>query len=165
MKRSPDISHETASAGSIVLSIVIAILVGTTVGLGLFTFGYARGASYLVDDPNACANCHVMRSHLDAWVKSSHSKVASCNDCHAPHSFVPKYYSKARNGFLHSLAFTTGDFEQHFRINDFNRAVTESACRECHAELAHAIAIRPVGNGEVSATACIRCHATVGHDR
>ena len=38
-----------------------AVMVGAFVGLGLFTFWYARGASYLTDDPRACINCHVMR--------------------------------------------------------------------------------------------------------
>ena len=37
-----------------------AVMVGAFVGLGLFTFWYARGASYLTDDPRACINCHVM---------------------------------------------------------------------------------------------------------
>ena len=30
------------------------------------------GASYLTDDPAACANCHVMQEHFDAWPRSSH---------------------------------------------------------------------------------------------
>jgi cytochrome c nitrite reductase small subunit len=29
-------------------------------GVGTFTFGYARGFSYLSADPRACVNCHVM---------------------------------------------------------------------------------------------------------
>ena len=33
-----------------------AVLLGMAGGLGLFTFGYARGYSYLTNDPGACAN-------------------------------------------------------------------------------------------------------------
>jgi cytochrome c nitrite reductase small subunit len=35
--------------------------VGVVIGLGGYTFLYARGASYLTDHPAACANCHIMR--------------------------------------------------------------------------------------------------------
>lgn len=64
-----------------------------------YTFVYAKGASYLTNDPKACANCHVMQDYYDAWIKSSHRAVAVCNDCHAPHdNMVRKYYVKADNG-------------------------------------------------------------------
>src|SRR5688572_23773077 len=36
-----------------------AIAIGAAAGVGGFTFVYAEGASYLTDDPAACANCHV----------------------------------------------------------------------------------------------------------
>ncbi|HUF79037.1 MAG TPA: cytochrome c nitrite reductase small subunit, partial [Thermoanaerobaculia bacterium] len=37
-----------------------AVLLGAAAGLGAFTFGYAKGYSYLTNDPAACANCHLM---------------------------------------------------------------------------------------------------------
>jgi len=37
----------------------IAIAIGAALGLGSFTFAYAKGYSYLSDDPNACANDRV----------------------------------------------------------------------------------------------------------
>ena len=40
---------------------------GAVVGLGLYTFVYARGASYLGNDPAACVNCHVMTEQYDGW--------------------------------------------------------------------------------------------------
>ena len=154
-----------------VLLIVIAILIGGLVGVGTFTFGYAQGASYLKADSQSCANCHVMQGHFDAWLKSSHGKFAGCNDCHAPHDGVAsKYYCKARNGFFHSLAFTTGDFEENLRITDYNRRVTEQACRNCHQDLVHQIDINAIGELQsckterLESNACIRCHSSVGHD-
>ena len=36
-------------------------------GIGAYTFVYARGASYLTNDPAACVNCHVMREPYDGW--------------------------------------------------------------------------------------------------
>jgi cytochrome c nitrite reductase small subunit len=143
---------------STLLGAAIAVIVGLAIGVGGFTFVYAKGASYLTNDPAACANCHVMRAHLDAWLASSHHTVAVCNDCHAPHDLAGKYATKAINGFWHSVAFTTGRFPEPLRITGRNRAVTEGACRDCHRTLVEAIA--HAGQGE---TSCIRCHARVGH--
>ena len=55
-------------------------------GSASYTFAYARGWAYMTDDPQACANCHVMNEQYDGWIKSSHRSVAVCNDCHVPHS-------------------------------------------------------------------------------
>ena len=64
------------------------LLLGTALGVGAYTFVYAKGASYLSNDPNACANCHVMTEQLDGWSRGSHRAVATCNDCHTPPGFV-----------------------------------------------------------------------------
>ena len=142
--------------------VTLALLFGTIMGLGLFTFGYARGASYLTNDPAACANCHVMREHFAAWMKSSHRAVAGCNDCHTPHSFVGKYATKASNGFWHSFYFTTGRYPDPLRITPRNHEVTEGACRYCHEEIVDAIEHGAAGNDE-ERISCVRCHPTVGH--
>jgi cytochrome c nitrite reductase small subunit len=141
---------------------VAAVLVGVAVGLGGYTFLYARGFSYLTNDPAACANCHIMAEHYNAWVKSSHHAVATCNDCHAPHDLIGKYYTKARNGFFHSLYFTTGRFPDPLRITPSNRSVTDHACRYCHGELTESID-RQAGHREGGERTCAFCHAYVGH--
>ena len=127
--------------------------------VGGYTFIYAKGYSYVTNDPAACANCHIMENHYRAWEKSSHRAVAVCNDCHTPPGMVPKYTVKAINGFNHSLAFTTGRFPEPLRITDMNRNATEKACRKCHGEVVAAIEAHPA-QPQLS---CIRCHATVGH--
>ena len=119
--------------------VAFTILSGAMLGLGLFTFGYARGASYLTNDPAACANCHIMSEHFAAWEKGSHRAVATCNDCHTPHDLVGKYVTKAQNGFWHSFYFTTGRFPDPLRITERNREVTEQACRYCHQPIVDAI--------------------------
>jgi cytochrome c nitrite reductase small subunit len=111
-------------------AIVLAVLFGVVVGLGGYTFIYARGYSYLQNDPRACANCHVMNEQLDGWVKSSHRSVATCNDCHTPHDLIGKYATKMRNGFWHSFYFTTGAFQEPIRITPANRA-TSGPRRSC----------------------------------
>jgi len=145
------------------LLIALAILVGIMIGLGGFTFVYARGFSYLTNNPEACANCHIMDEHFGAWIKSSHHTVAVCNDCHAPHDLVGKYWTKARNGFWHSFYFTTGNFPDPLRITPGNREVTENACRYCHAAITEMIDHRPDADGEGERLRCVRCHRHVGH--
>jgi cytochrome c nitrite reductase small subunit len=143
-----------------VAPILLAVLVGVLAGVGMFTFGYARGASYMTDDPAACANCHVMRDQFQSWTKSSHGKVAVCNDCHTPPGFIPKYATKAVNGFFHSLAFTTQHFPDEIRITERNFKVTEQACLKCHEEIVGGIRATRPHQQDVN---CIQCHSTVGH--
>jgi cytochrome c nitrite reductase small subunit len=150
---------QNASSGRVSVAI-LSLTVGLLIGLGLFTFVYARGGSYLTNDSAACANCHVMNEHYAGWMKGSHRSVAGCNDCHTPKGFVAKYYIKARNGFFHSLAFTTGDFPDRIQIHDLNYEVTRSACGKCHSEITASIQQTRGHDAEID---CISCHNTVGH--
>jgi cytochrome c nitrite reductase small subunit len=142
---------------------VIALIAGITAGVGAYTFVYARGYSYVTNDPQACANCHIMRGHYDAWTRASHRSVAVCNDCHTPPGLIPKYVTKAQNGFWHSFYFTTGRFPDPIRITERNQQVTEMACRKCHAEITSAIDPAHRINATAAALSCTRCHNEVGH--
>lgn len=141
-------------------SVSLALAIGAGAGLGAFTFVYAKGYSYLSNDPAACVNCHVMRDQFDGWVRSSHRSVATCNDCHMPSALVPKLVTKAANGFLHSLAFTTGDFPEPIVIKAYNRDIAEEACRSCHAAIVHDMDVTHRPGDQL---ACIGCHGSVGH--
>ncbi len=134
--------------------ILLGLLIGIAVGLGAYTFVYAKGYSYLTNDPAACANCHIMGGYFSAWLKGPHRAVAVCNDCHTPHNLAGKYATKASNGFWHSFYFTSGWYPDNLEIKQRNVQVIEDACRGCHEEIVQAIA------GDIS---CIRCHADVGH--
>jgi len=138
--------------------IILGVAIGAAAGIGGYTFIYAKGYSYLTNDPAACANCHVMEEQYSGWLKSSHRSVAGCNDCHTPHGFFGKYYTKASNGFWHSYYFTTNTFHEPIQITKRNHEVTEEACRSCHQEIVGAI--EGPHQGEIS---CVRCHASVGH--
>jgi cytochrome c nitrite reductase small subunit len=140
------------------VNILLAIVLGIAVGLGFYTFGYARGYAYLSNDPAACTNCHVMQEYYDAWAKSGHHSVAKCNDCHTPHNFIGKYATKAENGFNHSWRFTTGFFPDNIMIRERDAKVTEGACRSCHTEITTAI----IGAHD-RGMSCIKCHFDVGH--
>lgn len=147
--------------------VVVAVFVGVLVGIGGYTFVYARGYSYLTNDPAACANCHVMRDHFAAWTRSSHANTATCNDCHTPPGTIAKYVTKAENGFWHSFYFTTGTYPDPLRITPRNQDVTERACRKCHEELTESIepvrtSVRSTPRHDTQ-TSCVRCHDRVGH--
>ncbi len=142
-------------------TLVMAVVMGIPAGLGVFTFKYAEGLSYLSNDPNACANCHIMRDELDSWEKSGHHHVAVCNDCHLPHNFVLKMVAKSRNGWNHSKAFTLQDFPEPIMIGPKNAAILQENCLRCHADFVHDITVMegPVGD----TVSCVHCHKNVGH--
>jgi cytochrome c nitrite reductase small subunit len=146
-------------AGSVSVVVVAAVL-GAALGLGFYTFVYARGFSYMLDDASACTNCHVMREQYAAWSRASHRSVAVCNDCHTPPGLVAKYATKASNGFRHSWAFTLGRFETNIQITPRNHDVTEAACRECHGDVVEVIELGTTRNEALS---CLSCHGDVGH--
>jgi cytochrome c nitrite reductase small subunit len=147
---------------TMLLATGIALVIGAGFGLGGYTFIYAKGWSYLTDEPAACANCHIMQDKLDGWVKASHRSVATCNSCHTPPGLVGKYFTKADHGFFHSLAFTTDRFHEPIAMKERSRRVTEAACRHCHQEVVHDIDALARADEQLS---CIRCHASVGHPR
>ena len=140
--------------------LVLASLIGLTLGLGSFTFIYGKGYSYLQDDPKACVNCHIMRDQYDSWIKNPHSKVTTCNSCHAPENIYLKYFSKAENGFNHSWKFTLGNFNDPIRIRPHNFDITMKACLRCHGEL-----LNSTGHEEKlkEGRSCVQCHKDVGH--
>lgn len=133
--------------------LVLVAAVGILVGLGSFTVWYARGYSYLSDDPMACVNCHIMRDNFDSWTVSSHREL-SCNDCHVPHDFVGKWLAKAEHGFWHSYAFTLGNV-QVIRIKQKSYDDVQENCRSCHEPMTSFIT-----RDDMS---CSRCHRYAGH--
>lgn len=142
-------------------SAFLAGILGLTAGLGGYTFWYGEGLSYFSSDPKACANCHIMRDHLDSWQKSSHHSHATCNDCHVPHDFVGKWLSKAYNGFWHSKGFTLQDFHEPIRIKPVNSTALQANCVDCHQGVVHDIV--KLGSAGQVGNECVHCHPAVGH--
>ena len=151
--------------------ILLAVLVGMLGGIGGHTFRYARGFSYLSDDPNVCINCHIMNDQFNSWLNSSHQGVANCNDCHVAPGFPRNYISKAINGYHHSVGFTfqparpddpdrTPFFNEPIMIKERNLRIVQENCLRCHGDFVHETL--PVGTpaGELR---CVECHRDVGH--
>lgn len=143
------------------LAALLIPLVGIPAGVGMFTFGYAKGFSYLSTDPRACVNCHIMNPQYDAWIKSGHRHTATCVDCHLPASGIEKWIAKADHGFRHSAAFTLQNFKEPIEITPADRVIVLENCVRCHAGFVEALQV-DLGSprGDVD---CLHCHATVGH--
>ena len=140
---------------------VLCVVLGILAGTGAYTFRYAKGLSYLSNDPRACMNCHIMTEQYDSWVKSSHHKAAACNDCHVPHALPFKYIEKSRNGWNHSKAFTLQNYPDPIRITSHNLRILEKNCVECHDTMVSEIAAhKDIKEGAVR---CTTCHRSVGH--
>ena len=140
------------------LPLLLSVLSGMLIGLGAYTFQFAKGLAYFSNDPNACANCHIMRDYLDSWQKSSHHGRAVCNDCHSPQALLPKLITKADNGWNHSVKFTLQNFKEPIRIREVNSRKLQDNCLRCHLEFVNGIL-----HAGAQQTSCVRCHAGVGH--
>lgn len=142
--------------------IFVAMLIASSAvaGVALFTFKYAAGYSYLLNDPAACKNCHIMNDQYESWLRNGHSKVATCNDCHTPRGFIEKYISKAENGYYHSKGFTLNNFHEPIKITPKNAAIVQKNCTTCHADIDHDLNNQHHQEKRVN---CVHCHRQVGH--
>lgn len=143
------------------LPILFCTAAGILIGVAGYTFHYAKGTSYLTNNPLACVNCHVMQEHFDSWVKSSHHAVATCNDCHVPHTFPEKYWAKLWNGWNHSRAFTLQNFQEPIRITKKNLRALQRNCIYCHNILVSELMTQQESFKDV--LRCTECHRSVGH--
>jgi cytochrome c nitrite reductase small subunit len=153
--------HWASCFGMSIPALVLCVLSGVTLGTGAYTVRYAEGFSYLSPDPKSCVNCHIMREQFDGWQHASHHAVATCNDCHVPHQFIPKYMVKAENGFWHSKGFTLQDFPEPIRLRPVSLRILNHSCVHCHRDLVNDILGHDASGKDT--TGCIRCHASVGH--
>lgn len=145
----------------VTLGLLLGILAGIPAGLGVFTFLYAEGFSYLSSDPQACVNCHIMRPQYDSWRKAGHHAAAKCVDCHLPHDFAGKYLAKANNGYHHSKGFTLQDFHEPIMIKPGNSRILQQNCLRCHEGMVHDLLTG--ATSDRTAVQCVHCHQSVGH--
>lgn len=148
---------------------LVIILVGIGFGILLLTLHLARATSYLSDDPAACVNCHVMAPYYATWEKGSHGKVATCNDCHIPHSnIINTYLFKAKDGMRHSYVFTFRLEPQVIRIKQAGKDAVQQNCIRCHQNLIHPISLRSISGQSIQKEGdgyCWDCHRETPHGR
>ena len=143
----------------------VSFILGIFCGLGLFVLYISNASSYLSDEPNACINCHVMVPQYVSWERSSHKRIANCNDCHVPQdSIIKKYAFKATDGLRHATLFTFRMEDQVIRIKEAGKQVVQSNCIRCHEELFTNIKIyNSKKNHYNDDELCIKCHKDVPH--
>jgi cytochrome c nitrite reductase small subunit len=137
------------------------LMLGVTAGMGLFVLHISRATSYLGDASETCMNCHVMATEYVSWQHSSHAKVASCHDCHVPHtSLAAEYAFAAKDGLWHATVFTMRWEPQAIRLSKGAIPVVEGNCRRCHASVVADVAPAVHQPGDLR---CWDCHREVPH--
>ncbi|MBN1393724.1 MAG: cytochrome c nitrite reductase small subunit [Pirellulales bacterium] len=135
--------------------------IGAALGAGTFVLHVSRAASYISDAPETCMNCHVMTTQYVTWRHGSHAGVATCNDCHVPHTSLPAHYAfKAKDGLWHATVFTMRWEPQVMRLSADAVPVVENNCRRCHAETIAEVALAEHASGDLR---CWDCHREVPH--
>ena len=147
----------------------VIILCGIFAGLGFFTFYVSNATSYLSDDPEACINCHVMIPQYTTWQKGSHSRNATCNDCHIPHdNLFNKTLFKMSDGMRHSTYFTLRLEPQVIRVKQAGINVIQENCKRCHEHLVESVNAMVVRGDNVemgTGLLCWDCHRETPHGR
>lgn len=143
------------------IGFAVIFLLGAVIGLGAYTFVYAKGFAYLSGDPEACVNCHAMNQVFQGWMSGDHRHVAGCNDCHLPPGGLRKWYVKGENGFYHSFIFTFFTVPVNIRAREKSRDVIRENCMRCHEGMAYYAIHGPDEWSE--ALSCLQCHRKVGH--
>ena len=109
---------------------------GAICGLGFYTFYVSRAWSYLSDEPSTCVNCHIMGPYYATWSHSSHSRNATCNDCHVPHeNAAKKWFFKGMDGMRHAAVFMMRGEPQVIQAIDESAEVIMNNCVRCHTQL------------------------------
>lgn len=146
------------------------IITGAFVGLFIYSFTVSRAYSYLSDNPRTCVNCHVMSSYYATWTHSSHSRNATCIDCHVPHNNIfNKYFFKAKDGLRHSYVFTMRGEKTAMQAIEASSQVIMNNCIRCHSQLNQEFV--KTGHMTFKETkannghACWDCHREVPHTR
>lgn len=148
--------------------VIFIVLAGIAVGLGALFLYLLRFHTYVTSDPSVCMNCHVMQPYYATWFHSSHSRNATCNDCHVPQdNFIKKWFVKAKDGGRHTTVFLTRNEDQVMKAISSSSTVIMDNCIRCHQQLNTEFVntgrvdymMTEVGNGK----ACWDCHREVPH--
>lgn len=141
------------------LPIIVGIIsIAIVTGVGLYVTDFT---AYLGNNPTTCNNCHVMDSAYESWYHGSHKEWANCNDCHTPHTLIPKYYVKALSGYHHVSAFSLGNIPDAIRAKEDSREVVQENCIRCHEETVADITDGPMALDRY----CFDCHRSIAHGK
>lgn len=147
----------------------VNILLGIFAGIGCLAVYISNAPSYLSDKSETCMNCHVMAQQFATWQRSSHARVAVCNDCHVPQdNVIRKYLFKAQDGLRHASVFTFRLEPQVIHIKEAGLAVVQENCIRCHLSLVDNVSAHKVTGDnytEGQGFLCWQCHRETPHGR
>jgi len=107
-------------------TVVLAVAIGLTVGIGGFTFVYARGASYFTNAirrPAPTVTSCAITSRAGSPAAIAPSQSATTATCRTTSSAsTPR---RPFNGFWHSFAFTMGGATDAVALRDGRAAATK----------------------------------------
>lgn len=139
------------------------MLLGFVAGTGLLLLHVSRATSYLSDSPETCMNCHVMTDAYVSWKHGSHATRASCNDCHVPHTSIPREYAfKAQDGLRHAAIFTLRTEPQSIKLSSGAIPVVQENCVRCHEQRVAEVSACRYETGDLR---CWDCHRESPHGR
>ncbi|MDQ3022307.1 MAG: cytochrome c nitrite reductase small subunit [Bacteroidota bacterium] len=145
-------------------TVPVILISGALTGVIFFVLHIGNATSYLSDDPEACINCHVMYTQYASWRSSSHSRIATCNDCHVPQDNVfRKYMFKASDGLRHSTMFTLRLEPQVMKIKQAGIEVVQENCKRCHSNLIDHTFLKTDESDDE--TKCWSCHTETPHGK
>ncbi len=145
----------------------LIVLAGAFIGLSFYAAIESKAVSYLSDNPDTCANCHVMTPQYTTWRNSSHREVATCNDCHVPQdNVIKKYAFKAKDGLYHASVFTSRGEPEVIRMKEAGIEVVQNNCVRCHQDQVTDAKLASYVDGHVqnrTERKCWTCHQEVPH--
>ncbi len=145
----------------------LIVLAGAFIGLSFYAAIESKAVSYLSDNPDTCANCHVMTPQYTTWRNSSHREVAACNDCHVPQdNIIKKYAFKAKDGLYHASVFTSRGEPEVIRMKETGIEVVQNNCVRCHQDQVTDAKLASYVDDHVqnrTERKCWTCHQEVPH--
>lgn len=125
--------------------------------LGVLGLIFANAAMVLSDSRPFCGTCHIMQQASFTQKNSSHATL-SCNECHAPHTFVNKILFKAKAGAKDIWSNTFENPEFIVTTEDTKKIVNDN-CKRCHFSTN-----KNVASMNAKET-CVSCHRNIPHMR
>ena len=137
--------------------LIAGVVFGLLAGLGVYTFVYAKGGSYLDQRPGGVRqlprHARAVRrlAEVAATTRSRPATTATRRTASSASTAT-----KARNGFWHSYAFTTGASTSRILITAAQPRGHRGGVPVVPRDMVDAIDARPRTAGE--AISCVRCH-------
>jgi cytochrome c nitrite reductase small subunit len=142
----------------IVAIVVAALVVVGSAGYAFTMFGPPHVAEK-ISRPEFCVSCHNMRPEYDAFQRSPHQSLDSCNECHLPNdSPVRHWFWDGVFGIKDWTKFNLAAYPQQpdsIQATAITRRMIQSNCERCHAEL--------VGHINIAGRQCWDCHRSLRH--